>query len=75
MKENAQRYLEVLNELERRRIQAGNQTLPRQDELQFAARLERLWVGLSESEQEEVEQEIAKENAAAAEGRVSLDTD
>jgi len=67
MKENAQRYLEELNELEWRRIQAGVQTLPRQDELQFAARLERLWEALSESEQEEVEQELAK-----AEGRESL---
>ena len=75
MKENAQRYLEALNELEWRRIQAGVKTLPRQDELRFATRLGRLWEALSESEQEEVEQELAKENAAAAEGRESLDTD
>lgn len=76
MKENAQRYLEALNELEWRRIQAGVETLPRQDELQFAARLGRLWEALSESEQEEVELELAKENAAAEAGPTdSLATD
>lgn len=68
MKENAQRYFEALNELEWHRIQCRPEALPRKEELEFAGRLERLWEALSESEQEEVEDELAKENAAAALG-------
>lgn len=55
-----QDYFEGLNELEAQRLQAGVEALPREEELAFAARLGRLWEALSESEQDAVEDELAK---------------
>lgn len=55
MTEAAKRYLELLNEMEWHRATKG---LGRADELDFAARLDRIWIDLGEIEREAIEQEL-----------------
>jgi hypothetical protein len=59
MTEAAKRYLELLNEMEWHRATTG---LTRPDELDFAARLDRIWLKLGEIEREAIEQELRARN-------------
>lgn len=64
MTPRSRQYLELLNEVEWKRVTSG---LSRPDQVAFAARLDRLWNELDEAEQEIVERELqaldAKEDA------------
>ena len=55
MSEAAKRYLELLNAMEWHR---ATKDLTRAQEIEFAARLDRMWMKLSEDEHETLEREL-----------------
>jgi hypothetical protein len=72
MSERGKRYRELLNEMEWYR---ATSTLPRSAELAFAGQLDRLWMQLTETEQEDIEKELeALDGATTAEESLGADT-
>lgn len=64
MTETAKRYLELLDEMEWHRATSG---LTRAQEIEFAAKLDRLWITLTDEEQSAIEAELEAMDSAPKE--------
>jgi hypothetical protein len=73
MSELAQRYLELLNEMEWHRVTSE---LTRAQEIEFAGKLDLLWRKLTEDDQEAVERELSLlDGSDEDDGFLGADTD